>query len=325
MPRLLDIPALQPGDRVQDTLLVFDAERRDYEGGVYVILTHGNATGRIASAPVWDNERGTVDGIRRGHVVQVIGEVSEYRGRRQLQLTAPLRLLPTAGVDFSDLLPSVGPVDPYWEKLDEWRREIAKPRLARVVSLFYDDDDFRSRYARCPASVSGHHAALGGLLKHTVEVAAIVRTIARVVGADVELVFAGALLHDIGKLEAYRWDGLFDQTAAGHLLGHVVLGAMMLDRRLAEETEPPCTPLERELLLHLVLSHHGRLEFGSPVLPMTLEAQVLHWADNASAKTASMAEILGEAFGEGLVSERRWQLGGGRAYKGTSDWGKPTS
>ena len=132
------------------------------------------------------------------------------------------------------------------------------------------------------------------------------------------------LLHDIGKLDAYRWDSVFDYTDAGHLLGHVVLGSLMLDRRLKEEAVPPCTAEERALLHHLVLSHHGKLEFGSPVPPMTLEAEVLHWADNASAKTASMAEALkeAEAFGEGLVSQRRfWQLDYRRAYRGSSNWG----
>jgi 3'-5' exoribonuclease len=165
-------------------------------------------------------------------------------------------------------------------------------------------------------------------LKHTVEVAAIARTIARVTGggggADADLVLAGVLLHDIGKLEAYRWEGLFDYTDQHYLVGHVVLGALMLDRRLSEPNAPRCTPQEKALLLHLVLSHHGRQEYGSPVPPATLEAEVLHWADNASAKTASMAEALrdSDAFAEGLVSQRRfWQLDNRRAYRGVSDWG----
>jgi 3'-5' exoribonuclease len=109
----------------------------------------------------------------------------------------------------------------------------------------------------------------------------------------------------------------------GRLLGHVVLGALMLDRRLDEEDDPPCTAEERELLLHLVLSHHGQLQFGSPVTPMTLEAEVLHWADNASAKTASFAEALADQsnFPSGDVSTPQWALERRRVYRGTSDWG----
>src|SRR6185295_1609602 len=206
---------------------------------------------------------------------QVIGEVESYRDRPQLKVTS-LRVLPPESVDARTLLPSVGSVDRYWETLDGWRAEIRKPRLKRVVDLFYTDDDFRRRYQECPASVKGHHAAIGGLLKHTTEVAAIARTIARAAAADTELVLAGVLLHDIGKIESYSWDGVFGHTETGSLLGHVVLGALMLDRRLAAEQPPPCTETERNILLHLLLSHHGRKEFGSPVLPMTLEAEVLH-------------------------------------------------
>ena len=323
MSRPLDLPSLRVGDRVEDTLLVLEADQKTFEGGEYTVLTLGNATGRIASAPFWADSQAQVEGIRRGHAVQVIGEVTDYRGRRQLRVTS-LRLLPDAAADVRALLPSVGDVTRLWETLDGWRRDIGKPRLARVLALFYDDDEFRGRYGACPASVSGHHAELGGLLKHTVEVGAIARTISRVCGADPDLVLAGVLLHDIGKIEAYRWDGVFDHTDAGHLIGHVTLGSLMLARRLAAEQPPLCTPAESALLQHLVLSHHGRLEHGSPVVPLTLEAEVLHWADNASAKTASMAEALreAEAFGDSLVSQRKFRtLDYRRAYRGASDWG----
>jgi len=323
MSRLLDLPALQIGERVQDPLLVLDADQRSFEGGVYTVLTLGNASGRIASAPFWAEDQAKVEGVRKGHVVQVIGEVAEYRGRRQLRV-ASLRALPAASVDIRELLPSVGDIAPYWAKLDEWRGEVRKPRLAQVLALFYEDDDFRERYGQCPASIGGHHAALGGLLRHTIEVGAIARVIARVAGADADLVLAGVLLHDIGKIEAYRWDRLFEATPAGHLVGHVVLGALLLEQRLAQPGGPACTADERLLLQHLMLSHHGRLEYGSPVTPMTLEAEVLHWADNASARTASMGDALkeGEAFGEELVSQRRfWQLDQRRVYRGASDWG----
>lgn len=319
MLRVRDLPTLVPGDRIEDTLLVVDAEDREFDGRPYTILTFGNATGRLPSAPFWPEDRAHVEGIRRGHVVQVIGEVTEYRGRRQLHVLS-LRLLPDTSVDRRALLPSVGDVARYWEAIDGWRREMRRPRLTRVLALFFDDDAFRSRFEQCPASVGGHHAALGGLLRHTVEVGAIARTIARVAGADPEIVLAGVLLHDIGKLEAYRWDGLFDYTEAHHLVGHVVLGALMLAARLDAEPEPPCTTEERLVLEHLILAHHGRRELGSPVAPLTLEAEVLHWADNASAHTASFTDALREAE-PGISSRRFWQLDQRRTFRARSDWG----
>lgn len=325
MSHVLDLPSLRPGERVQDTFLVLDAEQKSFEGGACTVLTFGNASGRLASAPFWDREQGMIEGVRRGHLVQVLGEVADYRGHRQLRVSS-LRLLPPASVELGRLMPAVGDVSRLWDTVDAWRAELRAPRLAAVIALFYEDADFRRRYERCPASVAGHHAALGGLLQHTVEVGAIARTIARAAGADTDLVLAGALLHDIGKLEAYSWEGVFDYTEAHHLVGHVVLGAMMLERRLDEAPEPPCTPAERRLLQHLVLSHHGRLEYGSPVQPLTLEAEVLHWADNASARTASMAEALADAdaFAGGLIAQKRiWQLDNRRPFRGASDWGRP--
>jgi 3'-5' exoribonuclease len=319
----VNIPALAVGERVQGTFLVLDVEQHTPEhANPFTMLRLGNHTGAIPSEPFWLERATEIAGLRRGHVVQVIGEVAEYRDRKQLRVTS-IRALPAGSVELRSLLPSVGPIERYWETLDGWRREIAKPRLARVLALFYEDDAFRRAYEQCPAAVHGHHAALGGLLKHTTEVAAIARTIARACGADGDLVLAGTLLHDIGKLEAYRWDGLLDHTDVGRLLGHVVLGALMLDCRLREERDPPCTVLERDLLLHIVLAHHGRLEFGSPVQPMLLEAEVIHWADNASAKTASFAEALADAeqFPDGLVSRPVWALDRRRVFRGTSDWG----
>jgi 3'-5' exoribonuclease len=323
MPDPVDIPSLTIGGRIQDSFLVLDVETRSTaDGNPYTVLVLGNGTGRISTEPFWLDRQDQIAGIRRGQIVQVIGEVATYRDRRQLK-TISVRLLPDGLADPAGLLPSVGAVDRYWATLDGWRREIHKPRLASVVGLFYDDDEFRRRYEQCPASLRGHHAAIGGLLKHTTEVAAIARTIARASGADQELVLAGVLLHDIGKLDSYSWRGVFEYTAAGSLVGHVVLGALMFDRRLRQEPESPCTDAEREILLHLILAHHGRLEWGSPVLPLTLEAEVLHWADNASAKTAILAEALrdGENFPRGVISTPQRSLDFRRLFKGSSDWG----
>jgi len=251
----------------------------------HTVLTLGNSTGRIETAPFWAEDQPKIAGISKRAVVQVIGDVVSYREKRQLKVTS-VRVLPAGTVEPKGLLPSIGEVERYWTYLDRLRSEIRGKRLRGVLDLFYEDPEFRKAYEECPGSISGHHAQLGGLLKHTAEVAAIAVAIGKTAGADQELIIAGVLLHDIGKLDAYRWDGVFEVTDLEELHGHVVLGALMLDRTVRSIAPPPCTDLELAILTHLILAHHGTRELGAPVPPATLEALVLYQANLASGKTA---------------------------------------
>lgn len=316
---MLDIPSLSVGDQVHHPLLVLDVQ---HKGGDHprTVVVFGNRTGRIDSAPFWAGRDEPIRGIAKGMIAQVVGTITAYRDSMQLDATS-VRVLPKGSVELDELVPSVGPVDRYWQYIDELRGKIVSPGIRATVDLFYADDGFRSRYERCPGAPGvGHHAVLGGLLQHTTEVASIARHIAKVARADEDLVIAGALLHDIGKLESYTWEeGVFDTTIKGRLIGHVVLGAMMLRESIAAQPEPPCTAEEAMLLEHMVLSHHGKLEYGSPVRPMTLEAEVLNFADEASAKTASINEAYNstEYFAEGdqLSKKKVWQADGRYLYR----------
>jgi 3'-5' exoribonuclease len=322
--RLLDLQSLTPGDRVQHELLVRDRlEKKQSNGDPFVVLTLGNATGEIPTAPIWANQIDWADGAERGRVVQAIGSVGVYQktGKRQIQLAGPLRVLPPELVDVEAFLPRIdGDTSRLWAWIDKQRAEMESRRLARVLDLFFADDAFRVRFEKTPGSVSGHHARIGGLLLHVFEVASVAKQTARTMGyagerrPNVDLVLAGALLHDIGKVEAYTIDGgTFSYTPCGLLLGHVVLGFQMLERRLARLGETICTEGQLLDLQHMILSHHGKLEFGSPVEPMTVEAEIVHWADEASAKANDMMESLddAEAFASGAeISDKRiWRVG----------------
>lgn len=218
----------------------------------------------------------------------------------------PLKILPRIDVEFERL----------WDAIDALRLEIGAPSLRRAVDLFFADEAFRAAFERTPASVNGHHAQLGGLLLHVYEVTSIARHIARTVReANADLVVAGALLHDIGKVEAYAVspEG-FSQTPTGVLLGHVTLGALMFDRRVVA-SGIGLSAAQRDELLHFILSHHGALEFGSPVQPMTTEAEIVHWADEASAKATDMIDEFSDSdlFPAGgaieLSAKRSWKMG----------------
>ena len=307
---MLDLSKLTPGSRVQHELLVLDrADKDTRDGKPFARLTLGNSTGRIETAPVWAEQLSWVAGAERGKIVQAIGTVGEYQGKRQLSLSAPLRVLPASAASVEQFLPRIAQKpEELWKWIDQQRTALSSKRLRTALDLFFADDVFRREFERAPGSTRGHHAQVGGLLLHSVEVATIAQGIARTVRANVELLSVAALLHDIGKVEAYSV-GLtgFDHTPAGHLLGHVVLGTLMLDRRLRTLPDGTFT-VEQELeLQHFLQSHHGSLEFGAAVPPMTLEAEILHWADQASAKSADVADTLAsdEHFGDDAFTLKR--------------------
>ncbi|HEU4565028.1 MAG TPA: HD domain-containing protein [Gemmatimonadaceae bacterium] len=318
----LNLPRLDVGDRVQHAFRVVDrSDRTKKDGEPFAVFTLGNATGQIETKPVWSNQlaAGWADGVSRGSVVQAIGNVSRYESngscKRQIELTAPLRPLPADLVQLDDLLPHV-PAEQLarlWTRIDTVRAGMTSRTLRAVLDLFLADEEFRLRFERTPGSIARHHARLGGLLLHTVEVMEIARTAAKAARANVDLVTVGALLHDVGKVESYEiGPGGFAYTPCGRLLGHIVLGMLMLERRLAALGEPVCSENQLLEVQHLILAHHGALEFGSPVEPMTLEAELIHWADEASAKANDMSEALDDAdsFPEGdeFTGRKHWRV-----------------
>lgn len=314
------------GTAVREVFLLQELEHRNGDTP-HTILTFTYPGGRLRSAPFWPSDRHRIEHLRRGQAVEVAGVIGSWKDRRQLNVES-IQPLPPDKSPWEALLPSIGSPDPWWRLLDGWRTTIRGPRLADTLALLFDAPAFRHDFERCPASPNGHHARLGGLLQHTCEVAHLALATAAVTpGADRDLVLAGALLHDIGKVESYRWNGVFELTVPGRTIGHVVLGARMLDRAVARAPHIQCTLHELDLLHHLVLSHHGRLEYGSPVLPLSLEGEILCYADLTSARTASFQEALvnpelfagDEPFSTGSV----WQLDHRRVWRGRSDWGCP--
>lgn len=295
MPNTPDLPSLQQGTRLQDPLLVRGVETHQSDNGPFTVLTLGNGTGTIPTAPFWLADQSLVAGIAAGDVVQVIGEVSSYRNRRQLSVSS-VRVLPPDSVDWHDLLPSAGRPGPYWETIDRWLPEIEPRRLRDAVEAFFLNDNFRSLFGECPAAIAGPQATIGGLLKHTVEVAAVARTLGRVLGADPSLTLAGALLHDIGKVEAFEWESGFKLSAAGRRLGPAVMGTVMLQQRLCPEAAPLLTTAELHELQHMQLVAGD----ANAVQPNTLSAKTIELADGASVEGAAVAAGLEDTEAIGL-------------------------
>lgn len=319
------LASLPPGALVDAPVVIREIQ---YRGGdhPHTILQVGNAAGTISSAPIWASDRYRIEGLAAGQPVRLRGSISLWRERPQLQIDL-LEPLVSSPALWRLLLPNVGDPAPWWRNIDTLRDRIQSPHLQKVLAIFFNDNNFRDKFSQCPGSLSGHHGKIGGLLQHTCEVGHFSRTLAESIPrTDAELVVTGALLHDIGKLEAYRWEGAFTMTDAGRAIGHVVLGSLMLDRAYHAAAEPPCSPEELELLHHLILSHHGQLEHGAAVRPMTLEAELLHQADSASARATSMRDALDDDAqfngGSEISAQPVWQLDRRRVWRRKCDWGR---
>ncbi len=322
---MLDIAALTPSDRVQHELMVRSRDDRTTRNGdPYAVIAMGNASGQL-TANVWKEQLPWLEGVRAGSVVQVIGTVELYQGKRHLKLTAPLRVVSDTAVDLAAFLPRISSdVVELWHSVDQWRGAIASRTLRHAADLFFADDAFRSVFEKCPGAPRGHHAQVGGLLQHVVEVGTIARSAAAMMHGDVDLVTVGALIHDVGKVEAYTSGaGGFDYSPAGRLLGPVALGALMLERRMRALPDGTMTEPQELELHHFILSVAGQRDWGAVVEPMTLEADLLHSADQASTRGNDFNDAVSdqELFpGDSEFSVRKSRWLDRTVWRRTSRW-----
>jgi len=232
---------------------------------------------------VWEGAAELAEQFAEGDVVKVAGDAEAYLDRTQLIINK-LRRAEDQEYDLADFLPATEKdVDQMLAAVQAAVESIQDPHLAALVRHFYDDADFRARLAQAPAARRVHHAYLGGLLEHLTEVLALGEAVLKLypeINAD--LLRTGMLLHDVGKLREYSWARDINYTDEGRLIGHIVLGDEIVSR-VMEQT--PDFPDELSLRVrHMLVSHHGRYEWGSPRRPQTLEAIALHHLENLDAQ-----------------------------------------
>jgi 3'-5' exoribonuclease len=289
------INELTEGGRVDATFLLRSREMRAARtGDAYLALTLADRTGSIPA--VLFRPRSEASAIPAGSVVRVRGVVTSFRGVRRVSVDA---LDPAAEWDPADLLGSgTRSQEEMRVQLAELVRLVGHPGLGKLLRVILGDKSFMKSFSVCPASQSYHHAYVGGLLEHTISVAATCADIAsRYDGVDKDLLVTAALLHDIGKVDELSFSAGIGYTDTGRLVGHVVSGVLRV-RDAASRTG-----LELGMLLrleHALLSHHGELEWGSPKRPSTFEALLLHHVDNLDAKAAGFSALL---QGASLIEE----------------------
>src|SRR5437899_5402343 len=277
--------------------LVHEKEiRNTREGKPYLRLELGDRSGQIG-ARLWDQfEAGVKDSNRDDFVkVQARGEI--YRNRPQLSLQQ-LRLAKPEEIDLADfLLHTKEDVGKLYAQLLEYANAIANPWLKKLVTGIVSNPEIAAKYKRAPAAKVMHHAYLGGLIEHVVSLCGLAKQVAaHYPELDVDLLLTAAILHDVGKLDELCYDRAIAYTVEGQLLGHIMMEFEMVSKAMDAIEGFPANL--KTVVQHLLISHHGQYEFGSPKLPMIREALVFHYLDDLDSKLAAVRTALAVDSGD---------------------------
>ena len=278
--------------RIDTSFLVRSKEIRTKKTGEpYLSLLLGDRTGQV-DAKMWDNVTDkVVDSFDRDDFVKVKAVVQIFQNRPQLTIHT-LQRIDDSKIDFTDYFPS-SRRDPeeMWAELRSTVAAIRNPHLKALVEALLDDPDVARRMRRAPAAKQIHHAFLGGLLEHVLSLCTLARTVAaHYPNVDCDLLLAGVVLHDIGKIYELNYERGFSYSDDGQLLGHMAIALRMVGDKLRGLPDFP--PSLRTLLEHMILSHHGQLEFGSPKVPQFPEALLLHYLDDLDSKMECMRALI---------------------------------
>ncbi|TAL17163.1 HD domain-containing protein [bacterium] len=289
------IAKLHEDTELHDTFLVLQKQLSPTrQGRNYLRVTLGDKTGQL-EARVWEGAEELVNRFDAGDLVYVTGMVTSYNGVLQIKAQF-IEKLPEGKVEWADYLPSSSrPAQEMVAELRSLLGTIANPHLLALVNSFLEDAPFMERFSVTPAAKGMHHAFVGGLLEHTLGVVKISSAMSVLYPVSRDALLTGAFLHDIGKIEELTASAGFDYTMEGKLIGHLIIGRDMLKERAAKVPGFP-----ENLLLHLehmILSHHGELEWGSPKRPKTVESLALHLADNLDAKLMAAIESVSKSDG----------------------------
>jgi 3'-5' exoribonuclease len=310
------IQDLKAGDSIEDIFVLAEknlAQKRDGEN--YLTLTLSDKTGRIKGV-VWDNVDRISSTTAAGEFVFVRGSVAEYKGTLQLVVRG-MEISPADAIDPKDFLPATDRnVTKMYARLVEITGTIKNPFLKRLFELFWADEAFATAFKTAPAAKKMHHAYLGGLLEHTLSMAILAdRIVPHYSGIDRDMLIAGVILHDIGKIREFIYELKIDYSDEGRLVSHIVIAVQILEEKLRMIEDFP--EQQAVLLKHMIISHHGSREFGSPEPPKTIEAVLLNYIDEIDARVNGIRDYMAsDDSNESWTSYHR--LLGRHFYRGES-------
>ena len=286
-----DLTKLVKNDTVDHFLLIRNIEVKTARNGSnYLNLEIGDRSLSVNSN-VWDNFDSIYRNFKVGDIVKIKGTMDEYRGAPQINISSIKPVAESDNISISDFLPK-SKRDPEKMKEEFFDRieKISDSNLKSLIKMIFDEENF-NKFFISPAGKSWHHAYVHGLIEHTLEIIRICDLMCDIHSEiNRDLLISGAMMHDFGKTEELSVDASFNYTDKGKLLGHIVISAMIINEAI--KRLPDFSEELKNNLLHIVLSHQGKLEFASPVVPKTLEAITLYQADELSAKVNAYKNAL---------------------------------
>jgi 3'-5' exoribonuclease len=278
---------VEPNQTITGVFLVSSKEvRQKKTGEPYLSLILTDRTGDL-EAKMWDNASEAMDTFGKDNFIRVKGMIQVFQNRPQLSIHKLQPVVETE-IDIADFLPaSKRDRDEMFRELQAWIAGFTNPHLKTLLESIFADENIAMQYRTAPAAKTVHHAWVGGLIEHVLSLAALAKfTGAHYAGIDMDLLLSGVFLHDIGKITELTYARSLGYSDEGQLIGHIVIGVQMVDEKIRQI---PGFPVKlRELLLHMILSHHGQLDFGSPKVPVFPEAMLLHLLDNMDSKMECM-------------------------------------
>lgn len=312
------ISSLSGGDRVEDVFVITEKNLSQKKNGEnYLSFVFADKTGDMKGV-AWDNVEQIGKIADSGDFVRVMGTVSEYRGSLQLSVKE-LILCQKESVDPADFLPvTQRNRESMFDRLKKTVNECVKnEHIRNLLNAFWEDEEFVQRFKNAPAAKKMHHAYIGGLLEHTLSMTVLAKEIARhYSGVNLDILLAGVILHDIGKIREFAYEYSIDYSDEGKLLTHIVIGCGMVDEKIRQI---PDFPKDTAMLIkHMVVSHHGSREFGSPEPPRMIEAVLLNHIDDIDAKMNGLREFIARENPANAWTSFNPMLGR-HLYKGVTD------
>jgi 3'-5' exoribonuclease len=288
---------LKTGDKVNEVFLAAEKNLAySQKGSPYLNLRLRDRTGDV-DGKIWENALAWDKAFKKGDLIRLQARALSFKNAIQLSISE-LRKVEDGEVELSDYFPVArGDLDDMFAGILAYVEQVKTPCLIELLHAFFGDEKIAALFRRAPAAKGFHHVYIGGLLEHTLSVVRLLDLAAgHYPGINRDLLITGGILHDIGKIYEFSYERIVEYSDPGRLVGHIVIGVEMVDAKIAAIPEFP-EQIAMELR-HLILSHHGVLEYGSPKRPKTVEALIVHFMDDLDAKVNAFQEYIRDARDE---------------------------